>query len=565
MGFAKYIATGLFGICAVEMAVAAPSVPKQVLDNGLVYCTHALSVSLNPQTADAANNNNIVADQIYNKLFELSGLDNHVVPSLATSYFVSKDGKTITINLRRGVKFHKTAWFTPTRDFNAEDVVFSLNRIIGKNDGIFPVEKGITNTGNKISQYALFNEKAKNQHFPYFESIRLRNKIEAVTVVNPYQVQIHLVSPDASVLSHLSGSNAVILSYEYALQLNADDNLAQLDTLPIGTGPYQLKRYFRDRNIRLVRNDEYWGEPASIKNVVIDVSTTKTGRLARFLNGECDIMAFPDASQLKLLNERLPSVRISVADSMNLAFVALNMKRQVMQSVDTRRALALAINRRRIIQHIYYGTAKVAQTIIPQISWASRFNATAFDYDYDPDKARTLLANKNLTLTFWVIDEEQVYDPNPIKMAEMIKYDLAKVGVKANIKVVSYNFLKKSVLEGNDNYDMILTGWVTNNLDPDSFLRPILSCPSQKTITNLSSWCHPPLDALLVKALQTDVQLLRSLDYDMAQQLIIRQVPIIPIATVNNVLVANNRVNGINMTPFGSIHFRGLSLNGVQK
>ncbi|MFC0323200.1 ABC transporter substrate-binding protein [Gallibacterium melopsittaci] len=565
MNFSKYIVVMLFGSCVANISMAAPSVPKQVFDNGLVYCTHSLPVSLNPQTADIGSNTNIVADQIYNKLFELSGNDNHLVPSLATSYYISTDGKTITINLRRGVKFHKTGWFTPTREFNAEDVVFSLNRIIGKNDGIFPLEDEIENSSTKISQNTLFNEKAKNRHFPYFESIRLRNKIESVTAINPYQVQIHLVSPDASVLSHLSGSNAVILSYEYALQLNADDNLAQLDTLPVGTGPYQLKSYFRDRNVRLVRNDEYWGEKAKIKNVVIDVSTTKTGRLAKFLNGECDIVAFPDASQLKLLNERLPSVRISVSDSMNLAFVALNMKRQVMQNVDTRRALALAINRHRIIQHIYYGTAKVAQTIIPQISWASRFNATSFDYDYDPEKARSLLANKNLVLSFWVIDEEQVYDPNPIKMAEMIKYDLEKVGVKVNIKVVSYNFLKKRVQEGTDNYDMILTGWVTNNLDPDSFLRPILSCPSQSTISNLSSWCHPPLDALLIKALQTDVQLLRSLDYDMAQQLIIRQVPIIPIATVNNVLVANNRVAGITMTPFGNIHFRGLSLNEVQK
>ncbi|OBW94447.1 ABC transporter substrate-binding protein [Gallibacterium salpingitidis] len=565
MVLSRYFVLYWLGLFGAGFALAAPSVPKQVLDNGLVYCTHSLPVSLNPQTADIGTNTNIVADQIYNKLFELSGNDNHVVPSLATSYYLSTDGRTITINLRRGVKFHKTEWFTPTRDFNAEDVVFSLNRIIGKNDGIFPADENVNTNSSKVSQYALFNEKAKNKHFPYFESIRLRNKIESVVAINPYQVQIHLVSPDASVLSHLSGPNAVILSYEYALQLNADDNLAQLDTLPVGTGPYQLKSYFRDRNVRLVRNDEYWGERANIKNVVIDVSTTKTGRLAKFLNGECDIVAFPDASQLKLLNERLPSVRISVSDSMNLAFVALNMKRQVMQNVDTRRAIAFAINRQRIIKHIYYGTAKVAQSIIPQISWASRFNATAFDYDYDPEKARSLLTNKNLTLSFWVIDEEQVYDPNPIKMAEMIKYDLAKVGIKVNIKVVSYNFLKKRVEEGKDDYDMILTGWVTNNLDPDSFLRPILSCPSQSTISNLSSWCHPPMDALLVKALQTDVQLLRSLDYDMAQQIIVRQVPIIPIATVNNVLVANNRVAGINMTPFGNIHFRALSLNEVQK
>lgn len=564
MALIKYITIFICFIFA-QTAFSAPRVPKEVLNNGLVYCTHDLPVSLNPQTAEIGSHTNIVADQIYNKLFELTGNDNQVVPSLATSYHTSPDGKHILINLRRGVKFHRTAWFTPTRDFNAEDVVFSLNRILGKNDGIFPINDDFGEENSKISQYQLFNEKAKNKHFPYFESIKLRNKIDSVVALNPYQVQINLVSPDASVLSHLSGPNAVILSYEYALQLNADDNLAQLDILPIGTGPYQLKSYFRDKNIRLVRNDGYWGEKANIKNIVIDVSTTKTGRLARFLNGECDIVAFPDASQLKLLNERLPSVQISSSDSMNLSFLALNMKRPIMQNIDVRRGLAYAINRPRIIKHIFYDTAKIAQSIIPQISWASRFNATSFEYNYDPIKAKALLSDKLLNLSLWVINEEQVYDPNPVKLAEMIKYDLEQLGIKLNVKVVSYNFLKKSVEDGTDNYDMILTGWITNNLDPDSFLRPILSCASQNTISNLSNWCHLPLDALLIRALQTNVQLLRALDYDMAQQLIIRQVPIIPIATVNNVLVSNNRVIGLNMTPFGNIHFAALSLNEGKK
>ena len=74
---------------------------------------------------------NVVTEQIYNKLFDIKDHSAALVPVLAQSYSISSDGKQIFINLRKGVKFHRTPWFTPTRDFNAEDVVFSINRVLG--------------------------------------------------------------------------------------------------------------------------------------------------------------------------------------------------------------------------------------------------------------------------------------------------------------------------------------------------------------------------------------------------------------------------------------------------
>ena len=107
----------LCGLSQINLAQAAPSIPKMLTENGLTYCTNASGFSFNPQTADAGTSMNVVTEQIYNKLFDIKDHSAALVPVLAQSYSISSDGKQILINLRKGVKFHHTSWFTPTRDF----------------------------------------------------------------------------------------------------------------------------------------------------------------------------------------------------------------------------------------------------------------------------------------------------------------------------------------------------------------------------------------------------------------------------------------------------------------
>lgn len=85
------------------------------------------------------------------------------------------------------------------------------------------------------------------------------------------------------------------------MQLNADDNLVQLDNLPVGTGPYQVKDYFRNQYVRLVHNPNYWKKNVNMENVIIDLSTNRSGRLIKFFNNECHIASYPELSQLGLL------------------------------------------------------------------------------------------------------------------------------------------------------------------------------------------------------------------------------------------------------------------------
>ena len=562
MLFRNFLFLYFFSV-ALSSVQGAPSVPNVVTQNGLTYCTHATGFSFNPQTADAGTSMNVVTEQIYNKLFEIKNHSATLTPVLAQSYTISEDGREIIINLRKGVKFHRTPWFTPTRNFNAEDVVFSINRVLGHDTYLPTLEENAVTYQNP--QYRIFHEQAKKVRFPYFESIKLNQKIESVKAINPHTVEITLFKPDASILSHLASQYAIIFSQEYAVQLNADDNLVQLDTLPVGTGPYKVKNYFRNQYVRLEKNEEYWKKEAKIHDILIDLSADRTGRLVKFFNGECQIASYPEVSQLGLLKENDKRYYVKSAEGMNLAYLAFNFQNAVIQDEQVRRAIAQAINRQRIIKTIYHNTATVANNIIPNISWASSVNTPDFAYDFNPSEAKKVLQDKQLHLNMWVLNEEQVYNPAPLKTAELIKEDLNNVGVNVTIRSVTRTFLIDQLNKKSENYDMILTGWLAGNLDPDSFMRPILSCNSASEMTNLSNWCDEDFDQLMDKALDSPNLWERAHAYNQAQELILSKLPIVPLANMKRVLVVNSRVRHIEMNPFGSLNFSTLSLRKGEK
>ena len=554
----------LLNTSLLSQVQAAPRVPQSLTENGLIYCTNASGFSFNPQTADAGTSMNVVTEQIYNKLFEIKNHSATVTPSLATSYSISDDGKTILINLRKGVKFHHTPWFTPTRDFNAEDVVFSINRVLG-HDTYLPILNQDNPTHDKNPQYRVFHEQAKKVRFPYFDSIKLNQKIKSVSAVNPYLVKIELFEPDSSILSHLASQYAIIFSQEYTYQLSADDNLAQLDTHPVGTGPYQVQDYVYNQYVRLLRNDNYWNNDAKIQHIVVDLSSDRTGRLVKFFNNECQIAAYPEVSQLGLLHDNDERYYLQSADGMNLSYLAFNFNKPLMQDSQIRQAISRSINRARIVRNIYHNTATVANNIIPNVSWASGVNTPEFDFDYSPKQAKKILQDKKLHLTMWVLNEEQMYNPSPLKTAELIKWDLAQAGVEVKVRSVTRTFLLEQLNHATEDYDMILTGWLAGNLDPDGFMRPILSCDTKNEVANLSNWCNPKFNELMDNALTSTALSDRAKDYNAAQDLVLNELPIIPIANVKRFLVASSKVKGVQVTPFGSMNFSTLYFTKEKK
>ena len=537
---------------ANSTAYAAPRLPENLAKTSLIYCTSVSGFSFNPQKADIGSNMNVVTEQIYDKLIEFDPATNSLKPALAERFNVSEDGLTLTFYLRKNVSFHQTPWFTPTRHFNAEDVLFSLNRVLGEVDELPELnQENQIGTAHHRHQNEVYRKLAYRTHFPYFESIDLKNKIAVISSPSRYVVQIKLHTPDASFLAHLASQYAVILSKEYAWQLNADENLGQLDLLPVGTGVYQLESYEQNDFVRLKPNPRYWGKKAHIENMIVDFSTTGTGRMAKFLNGECDVSAFPEPSQLGLLRET--DGYLVETDGANLAFLAFNFLKPRMQALELRQKIAQAINRTRLAQVLFYQTAEVAHSVLPSVLYNEKMIS---DYRY---LAPASTDTPSEPLTLWVIDEKRIYNLHPLKMAEFIRYDLAQAGIEVKIRQVSRAYLVQQLEKGEADYDLILSGWLASNFDPDSFLTPILSCQAQNSVSNLANWCSVEFDALLSAARMSHKEQ-RPQYYHQIHQLLNQQLPILPLVNVKRSLVVKSKIQHAKISPFGQVKLSEMQL-----
>ncbi|EMG9286454.1 ABC transporter substrate-binding protein SapA [Providencia stuartii] len=511
---------------------AANDVPKNIRQNGFIYCVNGIVTTFNPQLVSSGLIVDPLAAQIYDRLLDVDPFTYRLIPEVASRWEVLDNGATYRLTLRKDVKFQQTPWFTPTRNMNADDVVFSFARMFEVNHPYHYINGG---------------------HYPYFDSLQFANSVQSIRKLNDYTVEFRLNAPDASFLWHLATHYAPILSAEYADHLAQINRQEMIDWRPVGTGPFRLDDYQAGQFVRLFRNDNYWkGEPR-MKEVVIDMGAGGTGRISKLLTGECDVLAYPAASQLSVLRDD-PRLRLSMRSGMNIAYLAFNTSKPPLDQLKVRQAIAYAINNDRLMQSIYYGTAETAASILPRASWA--YDNQAKVTDYNPELAKKMLQElglENLQLDLWVPVSSQSYNPSPLKMAELIQADLAQVGIIMNIRSVEGRFQENQLMDRS--HDMTLAGWATDSNDPDSFFRPLLSCAAIASQTNLSHWCSPAFDEILHKALLTE-QLAARIDYyHQAQQLLSDDLPVLPLAYSLRLQAYRFDMKGLVISAFGNTSF----------
>ncbi len=523
---------------ATGFAQAATPLSEQadIRDSGFVYCVNGQVDTFNPQKVSSGLIVDTLAAQLYDRLLDVDPYTYRLVPELAESWEVLDNGATYRFRLRDGVAFQKTAWFTPHRALNADDVVFTFQRIFSRNHPWHNVNGG---------------------NFPYFDSLQFADSVDSVRKLDNRTVEFRLKKPDASFLWHLATHYASVMSAEYAAQLEKSDRQELLDRQPVGTGPYQLDEYRAGQYIRLQRHEKFWrGEPL-MQQVVVDLGSGGTGRLSKLLTGECDVLAWPAASQLTILRDD-PRLRLTLRPGMNIAYLAFNTNKPPLNNPEVRHALALAINNQRLMQSIYYGTAETAASILPRASWA--YDNEAKITEYDPAQARErlkALGLENLTLQLWVPTSSQAWNPSPLKTAELIQADMAQVGVKVIIVPVEGRFQEARLMDMN--HDLTLAGWATDSNDPDSFFRPMLSCAAINSQTNFAHWCNREFDEVLQKALASQQLAARIDDYDEAQQILARELPVLPLASSLRLQAYRYDIKGLVLSPFGSASFAGVS------
>lgn len=521
---------------AVAAAVGA-SFAGSAMAKTLVYCSEGSPEGFNPALYTAGTTFDASSRQIFNRLVEFERGSTTIVPALAESWTISEDGLVYTFKLRPGVKFHTTKNFTPTRDFNADDVVFSFNRQLQEDHPYHKVSGG---------------------NYEYFNGMDMPNLLKSVEKVDDLTVKITLNVPEAPMIANLGMDFASIMSAEHADKMLADGTPEKVDLEPVATGPFQLVDYQKDAMIRYQAHPDYWGGAPAIDKLVFAITPDASVRYAKLKAGECHVMPYPNPADLQAMQDDA-ELDLLQQEGLNVGYLAFNTEKPPFDNKLVRQAINYAINKQAIIDAIYLGAGTPAKNPIPPTIWS--YNDEVEDYPYDPDKAKELLAEAGLADGFetdlWAMPVQRPYNPNARRMAEMMQADLDKVGIKAEIVTFEWGEYLKRSKEGE--HEMILLGWTGDNGDPDNFMYVLLGCAAS-TGANRARWCHKPFDDLLVEAKQTSNPDKRTELYEQAQVIFKEEAPWFTIAHSVVFKPVRKEVVDFRIDPFGGHVFNGVDL-----
>ena len=522
-------------------AIAATLGTVQARADTLVVCTEASPDALNAALS-TANTSFDVTEQIADRLVETEIGGSKLRPALAESWTISPDGLRYVFKLRHGVKFQSNAAFKPTRDFNADDVVFSYNRMLDHTGAWYKI-------ATSYDMFASFIEPA----------------LQSVTKEADDVVVLTLKNPSASLLNALAIQSVSISSAEYAAAMEKAGTPNQLDQQPLGTGPFQLVQYTKDSNIRFRAFPDFWGKTngqperaAKVDNLVFSITPDAAVRLAKLRAGECQIARYPNPADVDAIRAT-PGLVLQEDTIASASYLSLRTDHKPFDDVRVRRALAMAIDLNSLVKAVYQGTGTPTAALIPPSLWGH--NETVKPYPYDPTAAKALLAEAGYPNGFqtdlWAIPVVRAYMPNGRRAGEMIQADWAKIGVTA--KIVSFEwgeFLRRRRLgEG----DVGMTGGTWDFPDP-SQLMVNLTCAARATGRNLSNWCNQPYTDAVDRANLITDQAERAKLYIDAQQIIHDEVPGILFADAKVFVALNNKVQGFKLHSLGGQPFGGVSL-----
>ncbi|NRB16039.1 MAG: ABC transporter substrate-binding protein [Rhodobacteraceae bacterium] len=503
----------------------------------LVYCSEGSPEGFDPALFTAGTTFDASSHPIYNRLLEFEIGTTNVIPGLAESVEASDDGLTYTFTLRQGVKFHSNDAFTPSRDFNAEDVIFSFER-----------QRLDDHPYNKVS----------GGTWTYFTSMSMPDLVESVEKVDDYTVKFTLTHPEAPFVANMAMDFASILSAEYGEAMLAAGTPEALNTAPVGTGPFSFVAYQKDAVIRYQAHEAYWKDKAEIDNLIFAITPDASVRYQKLRAGECHVMPYPNPADIAAMKED-PSIIMMEQEGLNVGYLAYNTTMAPFDNPKVRRALNMAIDKQSIIDVVFQGSGQIAKNPIPPTMWG--YNDAVQDDNYDPAAAKAALEAEGVTdlsMKIWAMPVQRPYNPNARRMAELLQADFAKVGV--TVEIVTYEwgeYLSRS--KAMDRDGAVLLGWTGDNGDPDNFLAVLLGCDGREA-SNRAQWCHQPFEDLIQKAkIVTDAGERTAL-YEEAQQVFKEQAPWATIAHSMVYMPMSTKVSGFKVHPLGGHIFYGVSV-----
>ena len=447
----------------------------------LVVCTEASPEGFDMAQYTTAVTADAAAEALFNRLVDFRPGTTEIQPALAERWEISEDGLTYTFHLRQDVKFHHTAWFTPTRNMNADDVLWSFQRQL---DPGHPWHAR-TSVG-----------------FPYFESMGFRELLKGVEKTDPYTVVFTLSRPQAPFLRDLAMAFTSIYSAEYADQLLKAGTTGDLNSKPVGTGPFVLQRYNKDAQIRYKAHPEYFrGKPPS-ETLVFAIATDNNVRLQKLRANECQIALYPKPEDVASIKADA-MLKVAELEALITGYIAFNTQHRYLSDVRVRKAINIAFDRQSHVEQLF-GKGNALVAVNPYPPTLLGYNHDNHNPPRDLDKARALLKEAGVpegtVLTLFTRNGGGPTNPNPRLSAEMLQADLAQIGLKVEIRVMEWAEMLRRAKNGE--HDMVSTGWAGDNGDPDNFLTPLLGCEAASNGENYARWCNDRFQALITKARQ---------------------------------------------------------------
>ncbi len=510
----------------------------------LAVCTEASPDFLNPQFTSAQNAFD-VASQHYNRLVELERGTPNIAPALAESWTVSPDGLIYDFKLRAGVKWHSNAQFKPTREFSADDVIYTFARMRDKAHPYHAVA---------------------GTNYQMFQSFGFDTKITAIEKIDDRTVRFRLATPDATLLGAFTIEPFAILSAEYGEAMMKAGTPERFDQAPIGTGPFQFVGYQKDAFVRFRAFPDYWAKAAGLANraaqvddLVFAITPDPAVRYAKLRAGECQVMRYPSPADLPRMRTD-SSIKMVETSAIDYGFLAFNQQKAPFQDVRVRKALAMAVDRKTILDAVFQGAGTLATSAIPAAMWGHRGDLPQIPYD--PVAAKALLAEagypNGFKTSIFAMTVTRGYMPNGRRAAELIQADFAKIGVTLEIIALEWGEHLKRARQGE--HEIAMNGYIYDIPDPSQILVSAWHCRGVATGANRARWCNQEFSDLLDKAVAITDRAQRIAYYARAQEILNDEVPILIFANSKSFTPIRPNVEGYVSHVFGGQPYYGVTV-----
>ena len=538
---------------------------EPVAGGTLVFAGARLAASLDPALTSDGESFRIL-QQVYEPLVDLApGSTSELVGVLAESWEGEPADTTYVFHLREGVTFHDG---TP---LNAEAVKVNFDRMQN------------------------FSEEFQGDAYYYgafMDGFGPENLITSVEATDELTVTVNLREPSPTFLFQITLTPFSIVSPAILESTNADDAATSTfgtDAVQGGTGPFKLESYTPDDNATLVRNDDYWGDPAYLDKVIIRPIADPAARLQALQGGSVqgfDLVSPSDYETVEgdgfslVERQSFNSLYLGITPTARETVAGLDPARDDLTEIyggeespladlAVRQAVAMAIDKEALIGPFYGGRGSAADTFIPDSSgWAEAVAAGVEQVEFDPDGARALLEGAGFTdenpatINFWYPTEvTRPYMPDPRGLHEAVSQMLEDAGFVVNPQSDIWDSPGYLFDAQNGYYDMHFLGWTGDYDDPENWYGVHFGYSQGEPATQFGCDVSGLDEAINAAAAETD-ETARGEAWAEAAGLIHENVCFVTLAHGDTALAFTSEVQDYEPNPTGSESFRSVWLSG---